>query len=77
MNLFEQLEAIDEFVEKKRIGEAGKILFESSGSSTNAGMGISASSHPFWDQTSPWAMHTDSDFDGIPDALDNHFGPGA
>lgn len=30
-----------------------------------------------WEQITPHSMSRDSDGDGIPDALDNHWGPGA
>ncbi|HOF89556.1 MAG TPA: hypothetical protein PLZ36_15860, partial [Armatimonadota bacterium] len=33
--------------------------------------------HVPWQQVTPSAMHHDADGDGIPDALDNHVGPGA
>jgi len=30
-----------------------------------------------YSQNTPWSLSHDSDQDGIPDALDNYFGPGA
>lgn len=33
--------------------------------------------HAYWTHNNPWDLENDSDFDGIPDALDYHVGPGA
>ena len=38
---------------------------------------LSSSWHVPWQQITPDAMQHDVDGDGIPDALDNHVGPGA
>ena len=81
MNIFEQLEKIDEYIEKRRYQEAEDILL-ASGMGSEMGMGFSRT-HPIfgervpWQHDTPWAMQHDSDFDGIPDALDYHQGPGA
>ena len=81
MNIFEQLGKIDEYIEKTKLQEAQDILLAGG---MNSGLGIGFSgNHPMlgakvpWQHNNPWDMQRDSDFDGIPDALDYHQGPGA
>ena len=75
MNIVEQLMLIDELIEQMRQKETSKIqqVIDSGGPS----MGFSLNMHGLWDRTSPWSLKQVSDFDGIPDALDNTLGPGA
>lgn len=46
---------------------------------TTEGLGFAGGPNltPPWSTNAAWAMKTDSDFDGIPDALDFYPGPGA
>ncbi|MCP4607003.1 MAG: hypothetical protein GY847_41905 [Proteobacteria bacterium] len=74
MTIFDQIEKIDEYIDQRRFQESEDVLLASGGGA--AGFGFSAGSNVPWNQTSPWATSKDSDFDGIPDALDDHRGPG-
>lgn len=81
MNILEQLEKIDEYIEKRKYLEAEDILLASDMGS-EIGKGFSNTRPIFgervpWQHNNPWDMQMDSDFDGIPDALDYHQGPGA
>jgi hypothetical protein len=81
MNIFEQLEKIDEYIEKRKYQDAEDILL-AGGMSSGIGLGFTGS-HPVFAEQVPWMhnnpldMQRDSDLDGIPDALDYHRGPGA
>jgi len=76
MNIFEQLEKIDEYIEKRKYQEAEDILL-ASGMGSEMGMGLSSSKGVPWSHWTPAAFDRDWDADGIPDAIDNYWGPGA
>ena len=71
MRILEELNRIDDYIRKRQVAEPMLGLME--GSSSAFGLAARAP----WNQTSRSALTTDGDQDGIPDALDNYFGPGA
>ncbi len=73
MNILNQIDKIDGLLLGK--GGQSKDSLISLAQTNSAGLGLAGK--VTWNQTSPWAMTNDSDFDGIPDALDNTLGPGA
>lgn len=76
MNIFEQLEKIDEYIEKRKLQEAEDILL-ASGMGSGTGMGFSSGGGVPWTHRTPPTLDFDFDADGIPDALDDYWGPGA
>ena len=68
-NVFDHVDVIDELAETTPHAE--DTLFGAVASS-GAGMGLVP-----WSKGGSWAVEHDSDFDGIPDAFDDHVGPGA
>lgn len=77
MSILSQLELIDEYIENRKYQESEDLLLsEGMGMSNFLGKSFSANKVPY-SQNAPWAMKTDFDNDGIPDALDNHIGTGA
>lgn len=76
MDLFEFLDKVDEYVEKRKYQEAQDILLVAHGMAESH-INASKSFAVPWTHNQPWDLHHDFDHDGIPDALDNHYGPGA
>ncbi|GJQ51079.1 MAG: hypothetical protein HKUEN01_34650 [Candidatus Kuenenia stuttgartiensis] len=78
MNIFEQLEKIDVYIEKRQCQEADDILLATDADTIN-GMGFINGTNTFlpYSQKASWSMNRDFDHDGIPDALDNYVGSGA
>ena len=77
LQIFYHLEKIIEYVAFRKSQELSELAL-SAGDFSHAGMGFnSQGSHLPYSQTAPWAMQRDFDHDGIPDALDDHIGPGA
>lgn len=73
MTIFEQVARIDEYLDTRRFQESEDVLLASGGGTSGFGF---SNAGPMWNQTAPWAMQKDADMDGIPDALDDHYGPG-
>jgi len=77
MGILSQLELIDEYIENRKYQESEDILLsEGMGTGSFFGKNFNPNKVPY-SQNAPWSMENDFDNDGIPDALDNHIGPGA
>jgi len=78
MDLLKQIHEIDAAIQKQTESENAEMML-AEGIMPSGGMGLSGDgSEVPWSQTSlPWALDHDFDHDGIPDALDDHFGSGA
>ena len=72
MKLLDQLNAIDEYLDRRRFQESEDVLL-ASGGGVVGGLGFAGGGHIQWSQNSGWTTKADSDFDGIPDDRDNHF----
>lgn len=72
MKLLQQINAIDEYVDRRRFQESEDVLLASGGGVTG-GLGFSGGGHVQWSQNTGWTTKPDSDFDGIPDDVDNNF----
>ena len=72
MNLFDQLNAIDQYLDTRRFQESEDVLL-ASGGGVAGGLGFAGGGHVQWNQGAGWSTNPDSDFDGIPDSRDSHF----
>ena len=76
MFLLEHLRAIDEMIDMHRKQVEKDFLLET-GADLGQGLGFAGATGVPWSKTAPWATKQDFDHDGIVDALDDYFGPGA
>ncbi len=77
MNIFEQLEFVVNNITSNSNSNNEFYPFFIENDIQN-GIGLNASKNYVpWDQRFPSSNHSDFDSDGIPDSLDNFFGPGA
>lgn len=75
MNLFNQLNAIDQYLNTRRFQESEDVLL-ASGGGVAGGLNFSANHNPHvpWAQHAPWSWSNDTDQDGLCDALDEYNG---
>ena len=77
MKIFDEIENIDDKIKSYEDEKNIELLLENGSIPQNAqAFGSSAMGAP-WLQHTQQSAYRDTDGDGIPDALDNHFGAGA
>ena len=76
MNLLQHILTIDQLIERRRQQEDQDVLLAAGGTICE-GLGFAGATGVPWSKTAPWATKQDFDHDGIVDALDDYFGPGA
>lgn len=78
-SIIEHLSDVDRLVEERAEKERANLLYQmGGGDSHGGGMGLSGGGDFVpWGHNTPWAGTRDTDHDGIIDALDHYFGPGA